>query len=343
MDAHGNFCYSTVATAPSPATSGTSLVVAGGTWPATPFNATVHAAGATEAQIASGAEIIRVTGNASGTFTIARASEGPNSARSILVGDVIKAGATAKTLTDIEVADAAAATASLRTLGTGATQAAAGNDSRLSDSRAPSGTAGGDLVGTYPNPTLVNRMSVGGPAFNGLAGWNYDPIHVGTQNVNAAGYCYLNKVWVPTAATLATVWVIVQVAGTGGTALANCFVGVFNSSGTRLGVSATQAAAWATAGVKSAALTVDSGQSLAIAAGSYIYVGILVGTQSSTPVQLGRIWAPLQLGANVNLAAADGFRQGYISGGGLSAMPTSFTVSAMVNGGDNAYWVGVEV
>lgn len=102
-DAHKNFAYSTVATAPSPATSGTSLVVEtgdGALFPAAPFNATVWPAGAQP--LSTNAEIVRVTARSTDTLTITRSQES-SSARSIVTGDQIAASITAKTLTDAEL------------------------------------------------------------------------------------------------------------------------------------------------------------------------------------------------------------------------------------------------
>lgn len=103
-DAHKNFAYSTVLTAPSPATSGTSLVLQSGAgllMPAVPFNATVWPANTIP--LASNAEIVRVTNISTDTLTIVRAQES-SSAVSIAAGYQFSAGITAKTLTDVEAA-----------------------------------------------------------------------------------------------------------------------------------------------------------------------------------------------------------------------------------------------
>ena len=86
MDALRNFAYSLVATAPSPATSGTSLVVTAGQgsyFPVTPFDATIWPAGSQPTN--TNAEIVRVTTVSTDTFTITRAQYG-TTAQSITVG-----------------------------------------------------------------------------------------------------------------------------------------------------------------------------------------------------------------------------------------------------------------
>lgn len=101
-DTHKNFAYSTVATAPSPATSGTSLVVAAGQgtlFPTVPFNATIWPA--SSRPTTTNAEVVRVTAISTDTLTITRAQES-SSARTVVVGDQIAATITAKSLTDIE-------------------------------------------------------------------------------------------------------------------------------------------------------------------------------------------------------------------------------------------------
>ena len=101
-DAHKNFAYSLVATAPDPAGSGTSLIVTAGQgalFPAVPFNATIWPTGVQP--LSTNAEIVRVTNISTDTFTIVRQQEG-TPARTIVVGDQIAATITQKTLNDNE-------------------------------------------------------------------------------------------------------------------------------------------------------------------------------------------------------------------------------------------------
>lgn len=98
-----NAPWSTVATAPSPQTTGTTLSVQGGDgaiFPLAPFNVTVWPANTQPTR--ANMEILRVTSKGTGdNWTIVRTQEGTN-ARTIAVGDQIAATITAKRFTDIQ-------------------------------------------------------------------------------------------------------------------------------------------------------------------------------------------------------------------------------------------------
>lgn len=102
FDSRSNFAISTVATAPNTPTAGTTLTVAtgeGARFPAAPFNATIAAANSIATS--SNAEIVRVASRSGDVLTLNRQQES-SSARAVVAGDVIYAGFTNKSLTDIE-------------------------------------------------------------------------------------------------------------------------------------------------------------------------------------------------------------------------------------------------
>lgn len=104
FDSLVNFAQTTVLTAPAPATSGTTIVVAAGTGnlylPASgKYNLACWPAG--QASTFANTEIVRVTARTADTLTVLRAQEG-TTARSIQANDNLALVVTSKTLTDIQ-------------------------------------------------------------------------------------------------------------------------------------------------------------------------------------------------------------------------------------------------
>jgi len=123
----------------------------------------------------------------------------------------------------------------------------------------------------------------------GLLAWAYDAATATAASVPVAATAY----WVRLPAREAFAWnrivMAISTAGTGATPLANCFMGLYDMTGQRRGVSADQASAWATGGAKAATLTADSGQSLTISpADQWAYAAFVVGQQSTTNLQFFR-------------------------------------------------------
>jgi len=152
FDAHKNFAVSAVATAPSPAASGTSLVVSAGhgaRFPAVPFNAIIWPTASAPTPL--NAEVVRVTVIATDTLTITRTQEG-SSARTIIVGDQIAAAITAKTLTDIEVKARGAATLAADK----STTSASFVDVDATNAAVTLVTTGGDVLVGWAGPIKAN-------------------------------------------------------------------------------------------------------------------------------------------------------------------------------------------
>lgn len=108
-----------------------------------------------------------------------------------------------------------------------------------------------------------------GPAQHNFLAWTFDPtIMSNIAATGTAGVLNLVRIHVPAAITATNLLFHVGTAGVTLTA-GQCFIGLWNAAGTHIGVSADQAAAWGTTGLKTAAL---AGGPFALPAGDY-YIG----------------------------------------------------------------------
>lgn len=163
------------------------------------------------------------------------------------------------------------------------------------------------------------------PSVHGFTGWVFDPALIAGSATLTAGVVYLSKIRVPAG----TVTNLVFQTTANGTTLSNCYAALFNTSGTRLGVSADQTTPWTAAGTQTAALTTPYS-----AAAGYYYVAILCnGTTPPTFVRAGNT-------AGVNVGLTAGSHRFCTSGTSQTAMPAAITMGSAAAAAQ-AIWAAV--
>lgn len=157
----------------------------------------------------------------------------------------------------------------------------------------------------------------------------YDPaLAINSQSLTSGAPIYV-KVPLDDLIAIANVHLLVAAAGATHTAF---YAGVYNASGTQIGVSANVSASVPAANTEFViplSATVNAGG----LPGDFVYVGIL--NAATTPVSLSRGSGVGGL-INLGLTAAEGLRFG-TSGTGLTALPASITITSLGVSGNSAF------
>lgn len=168
-----------------------------------------------------------------------------------------------------------------------------------------------------------------GPSANALIGWAYD-VSAATSNVAlATGVVHMSKVWVSKPTTITNV--LMRTVSTAGVGLTNCYMGLYDLAGNRLGVTADLSTSWmGSTGNRVHALTAG----VPVTPGWY-FVAFLMGAATTAP---GISRSAVSDIHNINLTAA-AYRCGTI-GTSLTALPATLTLSGMASS-SNFFWAGV--
>jgi hypothetical protein len=182
-----------------------------------------------------------------------------------------------------------------------------------------------------PTPAGIGAATDHGysPADYGLLAWVGDPGYIAGVIPPTTGIVHLLKVKVPAATTINNI--VIQLSGSSTLTAGQNFAAAFDTSGTRLGITADQSSSWATTGSKVCALTAPAAVSP-----PYFYVALLFN--GSSVANMGRFATSTQFN-NANLPLT-GLRFAQYSSG-LTAMPSSITMASIAIDATGAFWAGV--
>lgn len=176
-----------------------------------------------------------------------------------------------------------------------------------------------------PSPALGVFL----PSDAGYISWNFDPALTSSNSAPTAGDVSLIRVDLRTAASVTGVAVQVYNAGTSLTSGQN-FLGLYDSTGAKVGASADQTTAFGTGQTVQAALT---GGPFALAPGFY-WVALLANASGMPTFTRGQVASQNNLG----LTAAN-YRWAK-NGTGATALPSSITPSSNTSQ-TLAFWAGL--
>lgn len=169
------------------------------------------------------------------------------------------------------------------------------------------------------------------PVDQALISWTYDAAGGVGNSVPTSGTVNMAKLWIRQPATVNNVALTIVTAPTALTAGQN-FAALYDSAGTRVGVTVDQSANWATTGLKDMPLTAP----FAAAAGAY-YVAFL--SNGTTPPAFGR-GSALASSATVNIGLTAVNARFTTGPTAQTSLPASITMAARTTDA-RAWWAAV--
>jgi hypothetical protein len=205
------------------------------------------------------------------------------------------------------------------------------------------------LTAAAPHDQSFRRGNNWAPAQNALLAANGDPGDAAqrTPQQTSGGFVIVARIWVPRTITVANIEMYLKTVGVTLTSNQN-FAGLYSSSGTLIAKTADQSANWvagsapAGVGLKTMALTAESGQSLTLTGGPGAFVYGAVLTNGSTQPTFSALVATStdnNAMANLHLDSTSGFRGAFKTTGTQTSLPAP--LGTLTSTGWGVLWFGL--